>query len=96
VKYDEYVTLRKESREQQLRAYENQQKEIADMCQFFERYRYQATKAVHVQLKIKQLENADKTLLSCQRYAQYGFSKEPLSTVYLALDDVFDSCVLLF
>jgi hypothetical protein len=48
------------------------------------------------QLKIKQLENADKTLLSCQRYAQYGFSKEPLSTVYLALDDVFDSCVLLF
>jgi hypothetical protein len=47
-------------------------------------------------LKIKQLENADKTLLSCQRYAQYGFSKEPLSTVYLALDDVFDSCVLLF
>ena len=56
VKYDEYVVLRKERREQQLRAYENQQKEIADMCQFIERFRYQATKAVQVQQKIKQLE----------------------------------------
>ena len=56
VKYDEYVTLRKERREQQLRAYENQQKEIADMRQFIERFRYQATKAVQVQQKIKQLE----------------------------------------
>ena len=56
VKYDEYVVLRKERREQQLRAYENQQKEIADMRQFIERFRYQATKAVQVQQKIKQLE----------------------------------------
>ena len=56
VKYDEYVTLRKERREQQLRAYENQQKEITDMRQFIERFRYQATKAVQVQQKIKQLE----------------------------------------
>ena len=56
VKYDEYVVLRKERREQQLRAYENQQKEIADMKQFIERFRYQATKAVQVQQKIKQLE----------------------------------------
>ena len=56
VKYDEYVVLRKERREQQLRAYENQQKEIADMKQFIDRFRYQATKAVQVQQKVKQLE----------------------------------------
>ena len=56
VKYNEYVVLRKERREQQLRAYENQQKEMADMRQFIERFRYQATKAVQVQQKIKQLE----------------------------------------
>jgi ATP-binding cassette subfamily F protein 3 len=56
VKYDEYVTLRRERREQQLRAYENQQKEIADMKAFIERFRYQATKAVQVQQKVKQLE----------------------------------------
>lgn len=56
VKYDEYVVLRKERREQQLRAYENQQREIADMKAFIDRFRYQATKAVQVQQKIKQLE----------------------------------------
>ena len=56
VRYDEYVVLRKERREQQLRAYENQQKEIADMKQFIDRFRYQATKAVQVQQKIRQLE----------------------------------------
>ena len=56
VKYDEYVVLRKERREQQMRAYENQQKEMADMRAFIERFRYQATKAVQVQQKIKQLE----------------------------------------
>lgn len=56
VKYDEYVVLRKERREQQLRAYENQQKEMAEMRAFIERFRYQATKAVQVQQKIKQLE----------------------------------------
>jgi ATP-binding cassette subfamily F protein 3 len=56
VKYDEYVVLRQERREQQLRAYENQQKEMQDMRQFIERFRYQATKAIQVQQKIKQLE----------------------------------------
>ncbi len=55
VKYDEYVTLRAERREQQLRAYENQQKEIADMKDFIERFRYKPTKAVQVQSRIKQL-----------------------------------------
>jgi ATP-binding cassette subfamily F protein 3 len=56
VKYNEYVVLRKERREQQLRAYENQQKEVAEMKDFIERFRYKATKAVQVQQKIKQLE----------------------------------------
>ena len=56
VKYDEYVRLREERREQQLRAYENQQKEIAEIKDFIERFRYKPTKAVQVQSRIKQLE----------------------------------------
>jgi len=59
VKYDEYVVLRKERREQQLRAYENQQREIAEAKAFIERFRYQATKAVQVQQKIRQLEKIE-------------------------------------
>ena len=56
VRYDEYVNLRAERREQQLRAYENQQKEIADSKAFIERFRYQATKAIQVQQRVRQLE----------------------------------------
>ena len=56
VKYNEYVKLRAERREQQIRAYENQQKEIADIKDFIERFRYKPTKAVQVQSRIKQLE----------------------------------------
>ena len=56
VKYNEYLVLRKERREQQIRAWQNQQKEIADAKAFIERFRYQATKAVQVQQKIRQLE----------------------------------------
>lgn len=56
VAYDEYVTLRKERREQQIRAYENQQKMIQDTEDFIERFRYKATKSVQVQSRIKQLE----------------------------------------
>ena len=56
VKYDEYLVLRTERREQQLRAYENQQKEIADIKDFIEKFRYKATKAVQVQSRVKQLE----------------------------------------
>ena len=54
--YDKFVETRKERREQQLRAYENQQKEIADIKEFIERFRYKPTKAVQVQSRIKQLE----------------------------------------
>jgi ATP-binding cassette subfamily F protein 3 len=56
VKYNEYVTLRKERREQQIRAYENQQKEMADIRDFVERFRYKPTKAVQVQQRLRQLE----------------------------------------
>ncbi|MCD8296076.1 MAG: ATP-binding cassette domain-containing protein, partial [Prevotella sp.] len=56
VKYDEFVKLRAERREQQLRAYENQQKEIADTKEFIERFRYKPSKAVQVQSRIKMLE----------------------------------------
>ncbi len=56
VAYNQYVELRKERREQQLRAYENQQKQIQDTEEFIERFRYKATKAVQVQSRIKQLE----------------------------------------
>lgn len=60
VKYDEFVVLRKERREQQLRAYENQQKQIEDTENFIERFRYKATKAVQVQSRIKQLERIER------------------------------------
>ncbi|MBD5357067.1 MAG: ABC-F family ATP-binding cassette domain-containing protein [Bacteroides sp.] len=56
VNYSAFVNLRKERVEQQMRAYENQQKLIADTKDFIERFRYKATKAVQVQSRIKQLE----------------------------------------
>ncbi|MDR3219904.1 MAG: ABC-F family ATP-binding cassette domain-containing protein [Dysgonamonadaceae bacterium] len=55
VNYSKYVALRKERREQQLRAYENQRKQIEDTEDFIERFRYKATKSVQVQSRIKQL-----------------------------------------
>lgn len=60
VKYDEFIVLRKERREQQLRAYENQQKQIEDTEAFIECFRYKATKAVQVQSRIKQLEKIER------------------------------------
>lgn len=56
VNYSKFVELRRERVEQQRRAYENQQKQIADIEAFIERFRYQATKAIQVQSRIKQLE----------------------------------------
>ena len=60
VPYTKYVELRRERREQQLRAYENQQKMIADTEAFIEQFRYKATKAVQVQSRIKQLEKLER------------------------------------
>lgn len=60
VPYSRYVELRKEYREQQLRAYENQQKEIQKTEEFIERFRYKATKAVQVQSRIKHLDRIDR------------------------------------
>ncbi len=60
VKYSEYIVLRKERHEQQVRAYENQQKMIQETEDFIERFRYKATKAVQVQSRIKQLDKVDR------------------------------------
>ncbi|MCQ2336122.1 MAG: ABC-F family ATP-binding cassette domain-containing protein [Paludibacteraceae bacterium] len=58
--YTKYVELRKERREQQLRAYQNQQKEIKDTEDFIERFRYKATKSVQVQSRIKALAKIER------------------------------------
>lgn len=60
VKYSKFVELRKERIEQQMRAYENQQKQIADTEDFIERFRYKATKAVQVQSRMKQLAKIER------------------------------------
>ncbi|MDR2057932.1 MAG: ATP-binding cassette domain-containing protein [Dysgonamonadaceae bacterium] len=60
VNYSKYVGLRKERREQQLRAYENQRKQIEDTEEFIERFRYKATKAIQVQSRIKQLNKLER------------------------------------
>ena len=60
VHYSKYVELRKERHEQQIRAYENQQKLIQETEDFIERFRYQATKAIQVQSRIKQLEKLER------------------------------------
>ena len=95
VKYDEYVRLRAERREQQLRAYENQQKEIADLKDFIERFRYKPTKAVQVQERIKQLariipievDEVDNSALHlkfppCQRSGDFPLIVEDLAKSY--------------
>ena len=95
VGYDEFVRLRRERREAQLRAYENQQKEIADIKDFIERFRYKPTKAVQVQSRIKQLEKivpievdeVDTDCLHlkfppCQRSGDYPIICQDLSKSY--------------
>ena len=95
VKYDQYVTLRDERREQQLRAYENQQKEIADIKDFIERFRYKPTKSNQVQSRMKQLEKivpieideVDNTMLRlkfppCQRSGDFPVICDDVSKSY--------------
>ena len=95
VKYDEYVKLRDERREQQIRAYENQQKEIADIKDFVERFRYKPTKSNQVQSRLKQLEKivpieideVDTKMLRlkfppCQRSGDYPVICDEVSKAY--------------
>ena len=60
VNYTAFVELRRQRIEQQMRAYQNQQKQIADTEQFIERFRYKATKSVQVQSRIKQLAKIER------------------------------------
>ena len=60
VNYSKYVVLHQERIEQQMRAYQNQQKQIQETEDFIERFRYKATKAVQVQSRIKQLAKIDR------------------------------------
>lgn len=60
VPYSQYVVLHAERREQQMKAYLNQQKQIKDTEEFIERFRYKATKSVQVQSRVKQLEKIDR------------------------------------
>ncbi len=60
VNYSKFVVLRQERIEQQMRAYRNQQKQIADTEDFIERFRYKATKSVQVQSRIKQLAKIER------------------------------------
>ena len=60
VNYSKFVTLRQERIEQQMRAYQNQQKQIQDTEEFIERFRYKATKSVQVQSRIKQLAKIER------------------------------------
>lgn len=60
VNYSHFIELRKERVEQQMRAYQNQQKQIQDTEEFIERFRYKATKAVQVQSRLKQLAKIDR------------------------------------
>lgn len=77
VKYDEYVVLRRERREQQQRAYENQQKMLADTEAFIERFRYKATKAVQVQSRIKQLAKVDRIEVDDEDHAMLHLKFPP-------------------
>lgn len=77
VSYSKYTELRKERVEQQLRAYQNQQKQIRDTEDFIERFRYKATKAVQVQSRIKQLEKIDRIEVEQEDTARINIRFQP-------------------
>jgi len=75
--YSKYKVLRKERREQELAAFNNQQKQIKDTEAFIERFRAKATKAVQVQSRIKQLDRMDKIEIEEEDTATMRFSFPP-------------------
>ncbi len=77
VSYTKFTELRKERSEQQLRAYENQQKQIKDTEDFIERFRYKATKAVQVQSRIKQLEKIERIEVEQEDSARINVRFQP-------------------
>lgn len=77
VSYSQFEVLRKERVEQQLRAYQNQQKQIKDTEEFIERFRYKATKSVQVQSRIKQLEKLDRIEVEEEDHARIMVRFQP-------------------
>ncbi|MCE1156380.1 MAG: ABC-F family ATP-binding cassette domain-containing protein [Bacteroidales bacterium] len=77
VNYSEYVRLRKERHEQQVRAYENQQKMIQDTEEFIERFRYKATKSVQVQSRIKQLDKLERLEVDVEDHSRLSLKFPP-------------------
>jgi ATP-binding cassette subfamily F protein 3 len=77
VPYSQFVTLRQERHEQQVRAYMNQQKMIHDTEEFIERFRYKATKAVQVQSRIKQLERLERLEVDLEDTARLNLRFPP-------------------
>ncbi|MDD5838980.1 MAG: ABC-F family ATP-binding cassette domain-containing protein [Bacteroidales bacterium] len=91
VNYSKFVELRKERVEQQMRAYQNQQKQIADTEEFIERFRYKATKAVQVQSRMKQLAKIERIEVDevDRSHLNLKFPPAPRSGDFpLILDDV--------
>lgn len=91
VNYSKFVELRKERVEQQMRAYQNQQKQIADTEEFIERFRYKATKAVQVQSRMKQLAKIERIEVDEVDHSRLNlkFPPAPRSGDFpLILDDV--------
>ena len=104
VNYSKFVELRKERIEQQMRAYQNQQKQIADTEEFIERFRYKATKAVQVQSRMKQLAKIERIEVDevDNSHLSLKFPPAPRSGDYPVIADnvgkaygdhqVFDNC----
>ena len=77
VNYSKYVELRKERHEQQVRAFENQQKMIQDTEEFIERFRYKATKSVQVQSRIKQLDKLERLEVDVEDHSRLNLKFPP-------------------
>ncbi len=77
VNYSRYVELRKERHEQQVRAFENQQKMIQDTEEFIERFRYKATKSVQVQSRIKQLDKLERLEVDVEDHSRLSLKFPP-------------------